>query len=265
MLESIASLGVQVLGAVLILLIGWKLAGWLSRRTDSTLAKRKSIEPTIRLLVVKLVRFGIMAVAIVATLDQFGIETTSLIAVLGASVLAIGLALQGTLTNVAAGVMLLLLRPFKVESVIKVDGSIYIIDDIGLFVTIAHEPDGPKVTLPNNKLWGNTITSFSETFEDRRRINETFGIGYGDDMTKAMGLIKEMIENNPAILKDPEPMIAIGALGESSVDILVHAWTRRADWFAVKLGLNKEVKEVFDREGISIPFPQRDVHIYNQD
>lgn len=264
MLDTIASLGLQLLGAALILFIGWKLAGWLSRTTDATLAKRKSIEPTIRLLVVKLVRFAIMAVAIVATLDQFGIETTSLIAVLGASVLAIGLALQGTLTNVAAGVMLLLLRPFKVESIIKVDGNVYIIDDIGLFVTIAHEPDGPRVTLPNNKLWGNTITSFSETFEDRRRINETFGISYGDDMTKAIGLVKEMLANNPAILKEPEPMVAIGELGDSSVDILVHAWTQRADWFPTKLALNKEIKEVFDREGISIPFPQRDVHLYNQ-
>ncbi len=262
--QYVAQYGLQVLGAIITLVVGFWLAGFLAKLTDSSLGRSEKLDATIRHLVAKLVRIGVIAVTIIATLNQFGVETTSLVAVLGAATLAIGLALQGTLTNVAAGVMLLLLRPFGVGSIIKIDGNVLIIDDLGLFVTRAHEPDGPTVIVPNSKIWGNTITSFTETHNDVRRINETFGISYSDDMDKAIELVRGILQSHEAILDDPAPNVAIAKLNDSSVDIMVHAWTKRADWFPTKLALNKLIKETFDREGISIPFPQRDIHLFQE-
>jgi small conductance mechanosensitive channel len=256
--------GLQILGALLTLFIGFYIARKAADFTRNRLTKSEKIDPAIALLVVKLVRGIIIIVTVVAVLDKFGVQTTSLIAVLGAAGLAIGLALQGTLTNVASGVMLLLIRPFSIGHAINVDGRVYLIDDIGLFVTKAHEPDGPYVIVPNSKIWGNTITNYSITFEDRRRINTTFGISYSDDMDKAIALIKEVIASDPVYLTDPEPVLSIDSLGDSSVNILVHVWTKREDWFPTKMKLNKTVKEAFDRNGISIPFPQRDVHLYQE-
>lgn len=266
--ETIVSLfalyGLKVIGAIIMLVVGFIVAGWLARAVDKFCAASSKIDPGLRSVLSKVTRIVVLVFTLVSVLNQFGFETTSLIALIGAAGLAIGLALQGTLTNVASGVMLLSFRPFKVGDLIDLNGSFYIIDDVGLFISRGHIPDGPAVTLPNSKIWGNVITNLSVTYNDQRRINEVFGISYSDDMGKAIALIKDILDNDERVLKEPEYRVAIGKLNDSSVDILVHAWTMRADWFATKLDLNRKIKEVFDENDVTIPFPQQDVHLVQE-
>lgn len=266
--ETIVSLftsyGLRVVGAVLMLIAGYIAAGWLARTVSKACQRSQKIDSGLSSILSKMTRIGVLAFTIVSILNQFGFETTSLIALVGAAGLAIGLALQGTLTNVASGIMLLALRPFRVGDVIDLNGGIFIVDEIGLFISRAHIPDGPSVTIPNSKIWGNIITNLSVTHNDQRRINESFGISYSDDMGQAMALIKEVLDGDERILQDPEYRIAIGMLNDSSVDILVHAWTKREDWFATKLDLNRKIKAVFDENNITIPFPQREIHVLQE-
>jgi small conductance mechanosensitive channel len=194
-------------------------------------------------------------------LNRFGVQTTSLIAVLGAAGLAIGLALQGTLSNVAAGVMILAFRPFKIGDAVKVDGDVYVIDNVGFFICKAHLPDGPIAFLPNSKIWGQTIVNLSVTDNDRRRIDEVYGIGYGDDIGAALDILKRVVAAEPRVLVDPAPLIKVESLGDSSVNLLFRVWTARADWWDTKLDLLRQCKEALDDGGINIPFPQRDVHL----
>ncbi len=256
--------GLRVIYAVIILIIGFMAAGWIARFVSRSCEKTGKIDSGVSAVLAKIVKIGVIAFTIISVLKHFGFETTSLIALIGAAGLAIGLALQGTLTNVASGVLIMIFRPFTVGQVIDVGGRIVIIDDIGLFITRGHVPDGMSIILPNSSIWGNVITNLSVTFNDQRRINESFGISYSDDMGKAIALVKQVLDADERVLKDPEYRVAIGALGDSSVDILVHAWTQRADWFPAKLDLNRKIKEAFDANGISIPFPQRDVHLYTE-
>lgn len=263
-LSYIALYGLQVVGALLMLLAGYLIAGWLARAVSRACGRSKKIDPALKGVFPKITRIVILVFTVLSVLKQFGFETTSLIALIGAAGLAIGLALQGTLTNVASGVMLLSFRPFRIGDVIDLNGSIFIIDDVGLFVSRAHLPDGPSVILPNSKIWGNIIINLSVTHDDQRRINETFGISYADDMGKAISLIKGVLDSDPRILQEPLYRVAIANLNASSVDILVHAWTKRADWFDAKLDLNRKIKETFDQNDVTIPFPQQDVHLIQE-
>ena len=205
-----------------------------------------------------------MLITIVAVLGRFGVQTASIVAVLGGLGLAVGLALQGSLSNVASGAMLLLLRPIRIGEVVKLAGTVYIVDDIGLFVTAVHQPDGPKVWLPNNSVWGSEIVNFSRFHDDVRRNDEVFGIGYDDDIDQAIEVIRGVIESEARILKDPEPLLAVTNLGDSSVDILCRTFTKPEDWFDTKLTMLKAVKQALDAHGISIPYPQRDIHVFQQ-
>lgn len=262
MLGLLASYGMNVLGAIITLVVGFVLAGWLSRLTDRAMRRSGKIDAVFQPLPGKIVRIGVMAFTLIAVLNRFGVQTTSLIALLGAAGLAIGLALQGTLSNVAAGVMILVFRPFKIGDAVKLDGDVYIIDALGFFVCRAHLPDGPAAFLPNSKIWGQTIINLSVTDKDIRRIDETYGIGYGDDINAALGILRQIAANEPRILDDPAPLIKVEALGDSSVNILFRVWTARGDWWATKLDLVQHCKESLEAGGISIPFPQRDVHHY---
>lgn len=248
--------------AILLVVIGLVLASLAGKVTAKSLGKVDRLDAGLRLLAVKLVRMLILIIAGYAALSHLNVDLTLFLAVAGAAGLAIGLAMQGTLSNLAAGVMILLFRHFKVGEVIQISGNVLIIDEIGIFMTTAHQPDGPYVTVPNNQLWGQSLTNFSRTFEDRRRLNETIGISYGDDMEKAKAIVVGIIANEPRFLKEPAPMVAVTNLGDSSVDLVVHAWTKRADWFPTRLWFIQKVKEEFDAQGISIPFPQRDVHLF---
>lgn len=186
---------------------------------------------------------------------------TSLIALLGAAGLAIGLALQGTLSNVAAGVMILFFRPFKIGDTVQLGGQIYVIDSVGFFICKGHLPDGPVVFIPNSQIWGQTIINLSVTDRDIRRLDETYGIAYGDNIDVALTLLNQIAVSEPRILNDPAPLIKVMSLGDNSVNILFRVWTTREDWWETKLDLLQRCKVGLEKGGCSIPFPQRDVHI----
>ena len=264
LMAVVASYGMNVLGAIVTLIAGFAAASWLSRMTTRAMRKAAKIDPVFQPLPGKIVRVGVMVFTIIAVLNRFGVETTSLIALLGAAGLAIGLALQGTLRNVAAGVMILVFRPFKIGDAVKVDGDVYVIDQLGFFICKAHLPDGPTAFLPNSRIWGQTIINYSVTDKDVRRIDEHYGIGYGDDIDAALAILKQIVADEPRILADPEPLIIVDSLGDSSVNILFRVWTSRADWWTTKLDLVQRCKVGLEAGGVSIPFPQRDVHLIGQ-
>lgn len=261
-MSYLTSYGLNVIGAIVTLIVGYMIAGWLSRVTYQAMRKSGRIDPVFHQLPGKIVRIVVIVFTLIAVLNRFGVETTSLIAVLGAAGLAIGLALQGTLSNVAAGVMILFFRPFTVGDAIKIDGEVYIVDSLGFFLCKAHLPDGPKVILPNSKIWGNTIVNLSVTDKDIRRIDEAYGIAYGDNIDAALAILNQIAADEPRILTEPAPLIKVDQLGDSSVNILFRVWTAREDWWATKLDLIQRCKEGLEAGGCSIPFPQRDIHLY---
>lgn len=262
-IDTISQLAVQyglnVLGAVLILVVGWALSGWASRIIRRLGDRSERLDRTIVLVLARLARWVVMVFTVIAVLNRFGIQTTSIVALLGAAGLAVGLALQGALGNVAAGLMILGLRPFRVGDAIEVGGTTGVVDDIGLFVTRMHAFDNVAIYLPNSSIWGSEIRNFSQN--PTRRVDLLFGIGYGDDIEHAIRVIEEVIQADERVLTEPEPLIAVDSLGDDSVKLLVRPWVERADAYAVKLDLTRRIKERFDEEGISIPFPQRDVHL----
>lgn len=254
--------GLSLIGAILILILGWILANWAAKRVRDRAAEAKRFDDTLVPVFGQTVRIIILIVTVLAVLGQFGVQTTSLIAVLGAAGLAVGLALQGTLSNIAAGMMLLILRPFKVNDVVDVGGTMGVVDAIGLFTTEMHTFDNIGIVMPNSQVWGTKIMNYSRY--EIRRVDMEFGIGYGDDMDKAMKLIKQALDEDDRVLKEPEPLIAISELNDSSVDIRVRPWTASANVWPLQYALKKSVKEKFDANGVSIPFPQRDVHLFKE-
>lgn len=262
MVVLLTNYGMNVLGAIVTLIVGFGLAGWLSRLADRAMRKAGKIDAVFHPLPGKIVRIAVIVFTLIAVLNRFGVQTTSLIALLGAAGLAIGLALQGTLSNVASGVMILVFRPFKIGDAVKLGSDVYVIDSLGFFVCRAHLPDGPIAFLPNSKIWGQTIINLSVTDQDIRRIDESYGIGYGDDINTALSILRQIAADEPRILDNPAPLIQVDMLGDSSVNILFRVWTARTDWWATKLDLVQRCKEALEAGGISIPFPQRDLHVY---
>lgn len=255
--------GMNVIGAVVTLVLGFVVARWLSRLIDRAVRRSDKIDPVFHALPGKVVRGAVMVFTVIAVLNRFGVETTSLIALLGAAGLAIGLALQGTLSNVAAGVMLLFFRPFNVGDAVQVNGQVYVIDALGFFICKGHLPDGPVVFLPNSQIWGHTIVNLSVTDQDIRRIDQTYGIAYGDDINAALALLARVAAEEPRILQAPAPLIKVQTLGDNSVNILFRVWTARADWWPTQLDLVQRCKEALEQGGCSIPYPQRDVHLHH--
>lgn len=253
--------GLNVVVALITLIAGYVIAGWLSKIVSRTVRGIGKIDPVFHSIPGKVVRIGVLAFTVIAVLNRFGFETTSLIALLGAAGLAIGLALQGTLSNVAAGVMIFTFRPFNVGDAIKLDGEVYIIDELGFFVCRAHLPDGPIAIVPNSQIWGKTIVNLSVTDQDVRRIDEVYGIAYDDDINSALAILRGIANDEPRILDAPAPLIQVESLGDSSVNILFRVWTSRVDWWTTKLDLIQRGKEALEAGGCSIPFPQRDVHV----
>lgn len=256
-----ATYGMNVLGAIVTLIAGFTAARWLARMTSHAMRRADKIDPVFQPLPGKIVRVVVMVLTIIAVLNRFGVETTSLIALLGAAGLAVGLALQGTLSNVAAGVMILVLRPFKIGDAVKVGGDIYVIDQLGFFICKAHLPDGPTAFLPNSQIWGQNIINYSVTDNDIRRIDEHYRIAYNDDIDAALAILKKIVADEPRILTEPAPLVIVDSLGDSSVHILFRVWTARADWWATKLDLVQRCKVGLEAGGLRIPFPQRDLHL----
>ncbi len=209
-----------------------------------------------------LVKYAIIAFVVIAVLNQFGIQTTSLIAVFGAAGLAVGLALQGTLSNVAAGVMLLIFRPFSIGQYVQVAGTGGTVRSLNLFTTELATPDNVHIVVPNAAIWGSTVLNYS--YHSTRRLEWMLGISYGDDIGQAMQCIHAVLDGDDRILSDPETLVAVAELADSSVNIVVRAWVKSEDYWSVKFDLTRAFKEAFDAKGISIPFPQRDVHLIQQ-
>ena len=259
-IDVITTYGLDVIAGIVILVIGWIAAGWISRATRKALDKTDKIDATLGSFFAALVRYAVLAVVIIAVLNRFGVETTSLIAVLGAAGLAIGLALQGTLSNVAAGVMLLIFRPFRVGQYVEVAGHAGTVKSLLLFTTELATPDNVQIIIPNASVWGASVVNYSH--HATRRLDIVLGIAYGDDIDHAFATVRTVLDAEDRMLADPEPQLVVGELGDSSVNLYVRIWVNADDYWPAKFDLTKAFKEALDAAGISIPFPQRDVHLF---
>ena len=259
LIELATSYGLELIAALVILVFGWWLAGRVQKLILRALDRLPRMDATLKPFLSSLARYAIIAVTLVAVLARVGVETTSIIAVLGAAGLAIGLALQGTLQNIAAGIMLLVLRPFKVGDYIDAGGISGTVDEIGLFTTDMTTFDGVYQSVPNSSLWNTSILNYSRL--PTRRMDVPVGIAYEDDVERAMALLLEHLRQDERVLEDPAPQVLVTNLGESSVDLSLRCWSKSSNFWALKFELNKKVKLWLDAEGISIPFPQRDVHL----
>ena len=258
----ITTYGLDVVGAVVILVVGWIAAGWSARLVDRTIGRSAKLDQTLRGFFSSLVKYFVIAFTVLAVLSQFGIQTASLIAVFGAAGLAIGLALQGTLSNVAAGVMLLIFRPFKVGDYVEAGGQAGTIKGINLFVTEFATPDNVQILVPNGQIWGSAVKNYS--VNTTRRIDLVVGIAYEDSIEQAFTLAEQVANADARVHKDPAVFVAVSDLGDSSVNVLVRLWCDAGDYWGLKCDLTRAVKERFDRAGISIPYPQRTVHMVQE-
>ena len=254
------AVAVNVVAALLILVVGWIVANWAGAAVRRATDRDERFDRTLATVFGRLVRWGILAFTVIAVLGQFGVQTASIIAVLGAAGLAVGLALQGALSNVAAGLMILGLRPFRLGDAVDIGGTLGTVEDIGLFSTRLTTFDGVVVHQPNSNVWGSSeIKNFSQS--RLRRVDLTVGIGYGDDIPRAFEIAQAVLAADPRVLQEPETLVAVDSLGADSVNLLIRGWTQPADFFATKLDLTRAVKERLDEAGIGIPFPQRDLHL----
>lgn len=257
--EMVMNYGPKLILAIIVLFVGL----WIINRIVRFMGKvmeRAQAEPTLSKFLSSLVSIGLKTLLLISVASMVGIETTSFIAVLGAAGLAVGLALQGSLANFAGGVLVLLFRPYKVGDFIEAQGILGSVAEIQIFSTILKTPDNKVIVVPNGAISNGIITNYSK--EATRRVDFVFGIGYGDDMNKAKEIIKHLISNDERALDDPAPQVVVSELADSSVNITVRVWVNSADYWGVKCDLTEKVKSTFDEEGISIPFPQRDVHLY---
>ena len=257
--ENAIDLVMQIGIAIAIFLVGKIIARMLANLVKKGMQKAGS-EP-ILIGFVGNVSYGILLVAVVlAAIDSLGVNVTSLMAIVGAAGLAIGLALKDSLANFAAGVMIIIFRPFKIGDYINAAGTAGSVDEIGLFATIMHTPDNQRIIVPNSGIIGGNITNVSAL--PTRRVDLVFGIGYDDNIGQARDIIKSVIDADERILKDPEAAIVVGELGDSSVNINVRPWVNSGDYWAVRSDLLETIKVHFDEAGVSIPYPQQDVHMH---
>ncbi|MEE2565901.1 mechanosensitive ion channel family protein [Hyphobacterium marinum] len=250
---------VNVALALLILIVGYLVAGLIKRNVKRLMLKSDRIDETIAAFFSDLVRYGILVIVFIAVLNRFGVETTSLVAAIGAAALAIGLALQGTLSNVAAGVMIVFFRPYKFGDFVDIAGTSGTVKDINLFTTELAMVDGVKVIVPNAQSWGQVIMNY--TANPTRRIDWTFSISYDDDIDKAISVIRDVITADERVHADPEPVVVVVGHGASSIDISARVWAATADHWVIKWEMWKQVKQAFDRNDIEIPYPhQVEIH-----
>jgi small conductance mechanosensitive channel len=259
--EYLATYGLQLIAAILIFVIGKWIARLLSNAIEK-LMTRSNVEPTLVTFIKNLAYIGLLSFVIIAALGKLGIQTASFIAVLGAAGLAVGLALQGSLANFAAGVMILVFRPFKVGQFIIAAGEMGTIKEIGIFTTTLATPDNVRLIMPNAQLIAGSIKNYSAN--ETRRVDLVIGVSYKDDIKKAKQIIMDVIQSAPKVLKDPGPVVAVHELAESSVNFVVRPWVNSSDYWEVYFYLTENIKLALDRSGITIPFPQRDVHVYSE-
>ncbi|MBK80451.1 MAG: mechanosensitive ion channel protein MscS [Gammaproteobacteria bacterium] len=260
-IEMTMSYGPRLILAIIVLIVGL----WIVNRVVALMGKgmeKSNTEPTLARFLGNLVSIGLKALVLISVAGMIGIQTTSFIAILGAAGLAVGLALQGSLANFAGGVLVLLFKPYKVGDYVEAQGIGGTVKEIQIFNTIINTPDNKRIIVPNGAISNGIITNYSA--EPTRRVDFVFGIGYGDDIAKAKDVIKGLVEKDERIFDDPAFQIVVSNLGDSSVDITVRVWANASDYWGIKFDLTERVKLAFDEAGISIPFPQRDVHLYQE-
>lgn len=252
--------GPKALMAFVVLFVGLKLINFLSHRVAKVF-ETKHLDTSLKYFLISLISISLKVVLFVAVADMLGIPTTSFLAILGAAGLAVGLALKGTLSNFAGGVLILFLRPFKVGDVIEAQGFSGTVQQIKIFNTILTSFDNKTIMIPNGPLSEGNITNLST--RSTRRVDMVFGIGYGDDLKKAKNILERILLEDSRVLDDPEALVAVSELADSSVNFVVRPWVQAGDYWAVLFDTHEKVKLRFDEEGISIPYPQQDVHIQN--
>jgi small conductance mechanosensitive channel len=250
--------GLKVIGAIAILILGRIFAG-VARKVVRRISKRSNMDEAVGSFLSSLAYFLVLAFSVIAALAKFGMQTASFVAVLGAVGFAIGFALQGSLSNFAAGIMLLVFRPFKVGDLIDAAGVLGIVKDIHLFNTVLATLDNVKIIVPNGKIYGDVIKNISGY--DTRRVDLVFGIGYSSSIRDAYDVIRNILKEDERILSEPETQIAVSELADSSVNFVVRPWVKSENYWDVKFDLTRKVKETFDSQGIEIPFPQHVVHM----
>ena len=258
--DLLSTFGISLFIALCILVIGRQVVKVLIKVINSALERSKT-EDTVRIFVTNLLNTLLMIVVFIAAINQLGIETTSIIADLGAAGLAIGLALQGSLSNFAAGILIVIYRPYKVGDYIQADSHLGTVLDIQIFSTVLKTPDYKLVVVPNGSIMNGSIVNFSHQAE--RRVDIIASCSYDDDIDKVKSVLADILSNDERILSEPKPRIALSELADSSVNFIVRPWVKNADYLDVYYSLLEEIKKRFDQEGISIPYPQSDVHIHN--
>lgn len=258
-MEILTTYGLEVLGAVTILIVGWIVSGWAKAGTRRALGRVHWMDETVRPIFASIVGYLVLIITLIAVLNQFGVQTASIIAVLGAAGLAVGLALQGTLSNVAAGVMLLFLRPFKVGDFVEAGGASGTVKEVGLFNTELATADNVYIVVPNSSIFSRDISNYSR--HATRRLDISVGVAYDVDLTKAMEVLTATLGADGRALADPAPQVMVMELGDSAITINLRFWVNAADYWPCKWAMNKAVKEALDDAGIEIPFPQRVLHM----
>ena len=257
--ELLAFYGLNIVAAILIFVVG----RWIARALRNVIKRmmtKGNVDEILVSFVGNLTYIALLAFVIIAALNQLGIQTTSFIAIIGAAGLAIGLALQGSLANFAAGVLMIIFRPFQVGDYIEGAGVAGAVEKVQIFTTQLKTPDNKTIIIPNAKIMGDNITNYSA--KDTRRVDMVIGVGYGDDLKKVREILEDILAKDHRILKDPAPTIGVLELGDNSVNFAVRPWVKRDDYWGAYFDVTETVKRRFDEEGISIPYPQRDVHLY---
>lgn len=265
-LEAAQQFGVQygllIVKALAIFIIGKIVAGMLKKIADRMMA-RSGMDDMLRKFLRNMLYAILLTFVIIASIGALGIQTASLVAVIGAAGLAIGLALQGSLSNFAAGVLMIIFRPYKLGDLVKVAGTDGFVEEVEVFTTVLRTPDKVKIIIPNGQIMSDQIFNYTES--EKRRMEVSVGIGYGDDIDKAREVLIKAVNESEYVLADPAPEISVSELGDSSVNLAVRPWVLSETYAPASHELNERVKKALDAAGLNIPFPQRDVHIFNHD
>lgn len=251
--------GIDLIAAIIILIVGRIAVGFVVRAIRLGMRKN-GIDKTLETFICNLVKWALMIVVIIAAISQLGIQTTSFVAIFGAAGLAVGLALQGSLSNFAAGVLIVLFRPYKAGDWIEAAGIAGSVEQVQILTTVLRTGDNKRVIVPNSQIMNSVITNYSAN--DTRRIDLVIGVGYDDDLDKTRRVLEEIVAADERVLKEPAPQIAVSELGASSVDFVVRPWVSTPDYWGARFDLTETIKKRFDQEGISIPYPQQDVHLH---
>jgi len=254
--------GLNIILAILIFYIGRKVVNLIAKLIAKIL-KKSDMDPILIDFVSSILRTILLLFVVIAAMDQLGVNTTSLVALLGAAGLAVGLALQSSLQNFAAGVMLIIFRPFKSGDFIEAAGISATVEKINIFSSTLRTGDNREIIIPNGKIYGDVITNYSA--RDTRRVDLSVGIGYDSDLKLARETLQGLVDADDRIASDPEPMIAVAELADSSVNFVVRVWVKSGDYWGVKFDLTENIKLAFDEKGVGMPYPQMDVHLHKND